>query len=327
MSDLERFDGMLLSMAQQCEGGVHEMLDLIFGFLARKTDFYTGVGSAKCEELLLSKFHDHQTNALNRHKKEIKEKEESEQRRKERLRKKAEEENKQESEPKIKELTDEEAEKLQKEIEEKKLMNGQDVDKSKLIADDDSTKKVDEEEEEDEQDKGKMKPNNGNGADLEHYQWTQTLSEVELKVPLKISFKLKSKDCVVVLDKKHIKVGLKGHPSVIDAEFPKEIKVDESTWSIDGKTITISIEKVNKMEWWSKFVTTDPEINTKKVQPENSKLSDLDGETRSMVEKMMYDQRQKEMGLPTSEDQKKQDVLQNFMTQHPEMDFSKAKFS
>lgn len=89
---------------------------------------------------------------------------------------------------------------------------------------------------------------------------------------------------------------------IIDGDLPKRCLPDEGTWVLsDGREIVIQLEKVNKMEWWPHIVTSDQEMNTRKVQPENSKLGDLDGETRGMVEKMMYDQRQKEVSpVPTS---------------------------
>ncbi|CAG2166239.1 unnamed protein product [Oppiella nova] len=344
-SNEDKFDGILLSMAREHTGGVQELLDTFFSFLCRKTDFYFGsADTSAAEALVLKTFRKYKEISDKVNEEKIKEREEVERKARERRDQKRREE-------------------------EEKL---------KAAANND----------EDEEDNNKLKPNAGNGCDLDDYTWTQTLSELEVKVPLRVAFKLRARDIVVEYKKKHLKVGVKGQPPVIDGELHNEIKVDDCCWVlqdmntkkhlkvgvkgqppvIDGElhneikvedccwvlqdmnTVVITLEKCHQMEWWPRLQMTDPEMNTRKVNPEASKLSDLDGETRSMVEKvgasegwllwstlavclirresnMMYDQRQKELGLPTSEDQKKQDVIKKFMAEHPEMDFTNCKFN
>ncbi|KAF2476549.1 CS-domain-containing protein [Lindgomyces ingoldianus] len=159
------------------------------------------------------------------------------------------------------------------------------------------------------------------------YRWTQTIKDVDVTIP--IDLKYKGRDLDVKLSKTGLRVAIKGQDPIIDGTLPHPIHVDESTWTLEtipsGKEISVHLDKVNQMEWWAHVITSAPKIDTSKIQPENSKLGDLDGETRTMVEKMMFDQRQKEMGKPTSDEQKKLDLLEQFKKQHPEMDFSNVK--
>jgi len=321
MSDGEEFDGMFMQVAER-RRGIEPLFDSFFGFLRRRTDYFTA-GAGKADETMQAAFKKHL--ALAEQQAAIKKKEEDD--KKKRAEKIA-----------SKKAAADAAKKEQEKAE--KVEAGEDEVEEIVTA---GAKEAIEEEEEkgaspeaaegedgndSDDDPNKLKPNQGNGADMDKYNWVQTLEEVTMYVPVPGS--TTGKNVVCDIQAEHIKIGIKGGETILDASLHKRVDTEECYWTLDagadGKTIEILLQKTNKMEWWNCIAEGETEINTKKVSPENSKLSDLkDDETRQMVEKMMYDQRQKSMGLPTSEEQSKNDVLSKFMTQHPEMDFSQAK--
>jgi len=289
-----------------------------FGFLRRKTDFYSRPDSAR--EIVLKSFNKQLSKV------DIDKRESLERERKNET-KRREEEAQLKKKPVIEEIDDEEEKRIKLENDAKKKKKTEEKKESPTVPSENvsTTHEAEKSVPDDEEEKGKGQvPNTGNGGRTDRYVWTQTLSEVELKIFVPKG--TVAKGVFVEIKKNHLKVGLKGKPLLIDGNFHKTVKPDDCFWTVeDNEVVAISLQKVNTMEWWKCVIEGDLEINTSKVQPENSKLSDLDGETRQTVEKMMFDQRQKSMGLPTSDEMKKQDVLKKFMEAHPEMDFSNVK--
>ncbi|XP_065832257.1 nuclear migration protein nudC-like [Oscarella lobularis] len=108
----------------------------------------------------------------------------------------------------------------------------------------------------DPEEKGKLKPNSGNGGDYDHYKWTQTLGEVDVHVPLKASFPVRSRDVVCNIQQSHLAIGLKGFDPVARGPLNGKVKVEESFWTLkDKKLVVIHLEKINKMQWWNMIQT------------------------------------------------------------------------
>jgi len=203
--------------------------------------------------------------------------------------KKAEEEKKaKDSNTTCEEVTDEEAEKIMKEEAERKARLEKGEDHETAVANKEEKK----EGEEGETKSNKQQPNPGNGGTTDKYEWIQTLDDLTCFIRLPDG--ITSKELQVAMTNTRLKAGIKGQTPIIDAEFHKKIKCDDSMWSLESdgirRILQLTIQKFEGQYWWHSVFVGDTEIDTQKVEPENSKLSDLDLETRSAVEKMMFDQ-------------------------------------
>ena len=114
----------------------------------------------------------------------------------------------------------------------------------------------------------------------------------------------------------------------LQGDFPHPIRVDDSTWTMvqdgDKKTIDIQLKKTSDMEWWPHVVTAAPKIDITMIEPEETSLNDLEqGETRAMVEKMMYENMQSPEQKQKAKEAENMKRLKQLQEQTG-MDFSQA---
>ncbi len=242
----EKFDAILLNLAQQHTGGPIELLNTVFSFLGNKTDFYSQPDKAVG---IVNKI--------------------------------------------IKEQID-----IYKKSNEAQTLAQVGVKTKTKPLPTPTSKPIERPvETPDDLEVGKLMPNHGNGSKTDKYMWTQKLEELQIFVCLDNRYN--KKDLIIEIKQNHLQVAVKNGPVFINGELHANIKASDSIWLLDNetKTIEITCPKQKNSEWWNKLLIGEPEIDTKKIMPENSKLDDLDSETRATVEKMMFDEKQKSAGL------------------------------
>lgn len=304
----ERYDGIMVKMIEDCKG-YEGFFDLVFSMLRRKTDFFTNPQVA--EKIIAETGKRHIGMFMNENKK----KETKEMSRRERRKQKETEINekrkKAQEEVNNRRKAEKEAKELAAAQEERK--NNPNLPEFKVT--------------------GKAKPNDANGANTENYTWGQTLETVDIMIPVAKGTRVK--DLEIVLGVTKVRVAMKDGTKVfLDGDWEENINSEDSFWTMETeegrKVISMSLtKKPNQDKWWESLLKGGFKIDTGKVNPEPSKLSDLDGDMRGEVEKMMFDMRQKQMGKPSSEELKKKDMLDKIMKANPNLkfDMSNAKFN
>ena len=112
-----------------------------------------------------------------------------------------------------------------------------------------------------------------------------------------------ARDMDVKILPKKLFVKIKGQEkALVDGELSEKIKVDDSFWSVeDKKYINITFEKAYEAIWKT-VIVGDAEIDPKTV--DNSKrIEEFDLETQGHLQKVLYEQERKKMGLPTTEEE------------------------
>lgn len=286
-----RYESMFLSILQN-EGKIEPLIDHFFKFLYRRTDFYLtqekpgqsyGFPAGFSKQLIMKAFQKYDNYSKENLKKKLMESTDS------------------------KIMKSEEPKKIRPNENLKEMKKIQEINKEFINSTPESTK----EKLKKQQEVFQNNPASYNGAMRENYSWAQTIKEIDIQVHLDPRIK-SSKDVKVKIEKQFLHVSIKEEnnswKNIVNEKLAWIIKPDESTWSLfPSDHIHINLEKTME-RWWENLLINEEKIDLQNMNPEKP-MEDLDVESQAKLKQMMFDEHQKKLGLPTSEENKTNEIL------------------
>jgi N-terminal conserved domain of Nudc./CS domain len=163
----------------------------------------------------------------------------------------------------------------------------------------------------------------GNGGQGPGYHWTQIMEECTVYVNLPPNLR-SAKDLKVVMKPQHVSVTTsqtykpdssnsstladasdsttdESSPIVlVQGDLTERIQPSESSWTLEDGLLLLVLYKQTKSIWKNVFLG-DPEIDTTLVDNRRH-INEYDESTQAQIRKIMFDQQQARLGLPSSDE-------------------------
>jgi HSP20 family molecular chaperone IbpA len=148
----------------------------------------------------------------------------------------------------------------------------------------------------------------GNGGSTPRYKWTQTIDETTVLIAVPKTFRGKDYNVSITTSKLSVKAkkclpGEDTPRTFVEGRLVDNIRVDESTWSVEGGVMTVTLDKKEK-KFWTAIYEDDIEkykIDTELVDSRR-RIDEYDDATQAHFRKMIFDQNQYHLDGPTADE-------------------------
>ncbi|XP_070781044.1 nudC domain-containing protein 3 [Enoplosus armatus] len=160
------------------------------------------------------------------------------------------------------------------------------------------------------QEKFQADPDSYNGAVRENYSWSQDYTDVEVRVFVPETV-VKGRQVRVSLQTSGMQVCVREgaeEKTLMEGEFTHKINTENSLWSLEpGSCVVLSLSKTSEV-WWNAVLKGEKEIDINQINRERS-MATVDDEEHAVLDRLTFDYHQKLQGKPQSHELKVHDML------------------